>query len=539
MHSLGQKAVETAADAASSSGPAKIFVHDSFQQRKVELVPVVPGEIRMYVCGPTVYNLFHVGNARPLVVFDVVARHLRARGYRVTFVRNVTDVDDKIISRANECGDDPKCFAARWTAEYRRDYQALGCQPPDVEPLATEHIPEMIAQIEQLIARGIAYESSGSVYFAVSAFAAYGELSRLPREDQLCGARKEIEDGKREPADFALWKAAKPEEPSWPSPWGPGRPGWHIECSAMSEKYLGSTFDIHGGGIDLRFPHHENERAQSQGLHGPGTFARYWLHNGFIGFRWVFGDKLLAEGSKIAKSDEAMRKLYHMFVARNCIERHGGEAVRLWLLTTQYRNPLAFDLDMNPDDPPETATFRLPGLEEAEKRIEYGYQTRQRLDDALHGQKPEAPGVVLPEADGWLERLFAALDDDFNTPMALAEWSGALALANRVLDGKVTPPPAKDVRRRTLQRLSIDLERAGAVLGLLTRNPAEFLAEHRLRRIQVRGLDAAQIESQLAERAQARQAKDFAKSDALRQSLWELGVEVMDTPTGTRWRVRD
>ena len=234
-----------------------------------------------------------------------------------------------------------------------------------------------------------------------------------------------------------------------------------------------------------------------------------------------------------------MRKLYHMFVARNCIERHGGEAVRLWLLTTQYRNPLAFDLDMNPDDPPETATFRLPGLEEAEKRIEYGYQTRQRLDDALNGQKPEAPGVVLPEADGWLERLFAALDDDFNTPMALAEWSGALALANRVLDGKVTPPPAKDVRRRTLQRLSIDLGRAGEVLGLLTRTSAEFLAEHRLRRIQVRGLDAAQIESQLAERAQARQAKDFAKSDALRQSLWELGVEVMDTPTGTRWRVRD
>jgi len=516
----------------------KVFVYDSLQQRKVELVPLVPGEVRMYVCGPTVYNLFHVGNARPLVAFDVVARHLRARGYRVTFVRNVTDVDDKIINRARECGEDPKRFAERWTAEYRRDYQSLGCRPPDVEPLATQHITEMIAQIEQLIARGLAYESSGSVYFSVTSFPAYGELSKLPQEELLCGARKELEAGKREAVDFALWKAAKCDELSWPSPWGPGRPGWHIECSAMSEKYLGPTFDIHGGGTDLRFPHHENERAQSQGLHGAGTFARYWMHNGFIGFRWVFGDKLLAEGSKIAKSDEAMRKLYHMFVARNCIERHGGEAVRLWLLTTQYRNPLAFDLDMNPDEPPETASFRLPGLEEAERRIEYGYQTKQRLDDALQGQKPEA-GSVLPEAGGWIERLLQALDDDFNTPMALAEWSSALALANRVLDGKVTPPPPKDVKRRTLERLSSELQQAGDVLGLLERSPAEFLAEHRQRRIKVKGLDAEQIEQQLAERTQAREAKDFAKSDSLRQSLFHLGVEVMDTPTGTRWRVRD
>ncbi|HNO69855.1 MAG TPA: cysteine--tRNA ligase, partial [Pseudomonadota bacterium] len=327
-----------------STSLAKVSIYDTFAQRKVEICPLLPGEIRMYVCGPTVYNLFHVGNARPLVAFDVVARHLRARGYRVKFVRNITDVDDKIIARARECGEDPKAFAERWTAEYHRDFASLGCQPSDVEPRATEHIGEMIAHIEKLIAHGLAYESDGSVYYSVASFAAYGELSRLPREELLCGARKDIEPGKRDAADFALWKSAKPDEPSWPSPWGAGRPGWHIECSAMSEKYLGPTFDIHGGGIDLRFPHHENERAQSQGVHGPGTFARYWMHNGFIGFRWVYGEKLIAEGSKIAKSDEAMRKLYHMFVARNCIDRHGGEAVRLWLLTTQYRNPLAFDL---------------------------------------------------------------------------------------------------------------------------------------------------------------------------------------------------
>lgn len=522
-----------------STSLAKVSIYDTFAQRKVEICPLLPGEIRMYVCGPTVYNLFHVGNARPLVAFDVVARHLRARGYRVKFVRNITDVDDKIIARARECGEDPKAFAERWTAEYHRDFASLGCQPSDVEPRATEHIGEMIAHIEKLIAHGLAYESDGSVYYSVASFAAYGELSRLPREELLCGARKDIEPGKRDAADFALWKSAKPDEPSWSSPWGAGRPGWHIECSAMSEKYLGPTFDIHGGGIDLRFPHHENERAQSQGVHGPGTFARYWMHNGFIGFRWVYGEKLIAEGSKIAKSDEAMRKLYHMFVARNCIDRHGGEAVRLWLLTTQYRNPLAFDLDMNPEDPAETAPFRLPGLEEAEKRVEYGYQTKQRLEDALHGMKPEPPGVVLPEAEGWLERLYLALDDDFNTPVALAEWSFALSLVNRLLDGKITPPPAKDVRRRTLFRLAADLDRAGAVLGLLERPAADYLLEHRRRRIAVRGLDAAQIEAQLAERTQARSSKDFAKSDALRQSLWELGVEVMDTPTGTRWRVRD
>lgn len=518
---------------------AQVFVYDTLEQRKVELVPRVPGEIRMYVCGPTVYNLFHVGNARPLVVFDVLCRHLRKRGYRVTFVRNITDVDDKIINRARECGEDPQAFAQKWTAEYHRDYTALRCLPPDVEPRATDHIREMLEHIQKLIALGLAYEALGSVYFSVESFAAYGELSKIPKEELLTGARKELEPGKREPADFALWKAAKADEPSWESPWGPGRPGWHIECSAMSEKYLGHTFDIHGGGIDLRFPHHENERAQSQGVHGPGTFARYWMHNGFIGFRWVFGEKLLAEGSKIAKSDEAMRKLYHMFVARHCIERHGGEAVRLWLLTTLYRNPLAFDLDMDPDAQGDAVPFRLPGLEEAEKRVEYGYQTRLRLAEALSGQKPEAPGPVLPEAEGFLDRLLRALDDDLNTPVALAEWSGALSLVNRLLDGKVSPAPPKDVRRRTLHRLAADLDQAAQVLGLLECVPLEYLEAHRARKIAHRGVDAAEIERLLSARTQARQTKDFATSDALRQKLWDMGVEVMDTPTTTRWRLRD
>lgn len=534
--------------AVAPSGPLPtISIFDSQQQKKVPLVPCIPGQVRMYVCGPTVYNLFHIGNARPLVVFDVVARHLRARGYGVTFVRNITDVDDKIIQRATELGEEPSAFAARFTDEYHRDYAALGCLPPDIEPRATGHIPEMLQQIQQLLDRDLAYVVEGDVYYAVNHFAGYGELSRLPREELLAGARKEVDGRKRDPADFALWKAAKPGEPSWDSPWGPGRPGWHIECSAMSERYLGPTFDLHGGGIDLRFPHHENERAQAQGVHGPDSFSRYWMHNGFVGFRWVHDGQVMAEGSKIAKSDLAMRPLYHAFVARTCIERHGGEAVRLWLMTTIYRNPITFDVDMAPPNgagggtatPTDAAPVRTPGLEEAERRLEYGYLTMQRLDEALAVGKPALEGAGWPEAAGWLDRLLAALDDDFNTPVALSEWQEGLGLANRVLDGKVAPALPKDVRRRTLERLRNDLRTAGQVLGLLQSDPAAYLLSHRTRRVAAKGLDAARVEGLIADRESARRSKDFARADSLRGELTALGVEVMDTPAGPRWRVQD
>jgi cysteinyl-tRNA synthetase len=516
-----------------------IQVYDTQRQKKVAFEPAVPGQARMYVCGPTVYNLFHIGNARPFVAFDVVARHLRSRGLKVTYVRNITDVDDKIINRAREGGEDPAALAERFTQEFHRDVDALGCQRPDVEPRATGHIGEMVAQIEALVARGLAYEVEGDVYFSVSRFPGYGELSHLPMEDLLAGARKEVDPRKREPADFALWKAAKPGEPSWPSPWGAGRPGWHIECSAMSEKYLGPTFDLHGGGVDLRFPHHENERAQAQGVHGPGTFARYWLHNGFVGFRWVHGGEVIAEGSKIAKSDERMRAMYQVFVARSCIERHGGEAVRLFLLTTHYRNPITFDVDLPPDADPRVVPARTPGLEEAEQRMEYAYLTMQRLGDALAVGKEAGAGAVHKEAEGWLERLQAALDDDFNTPLALAEWSGALALCNRVLDNRDKDALPKDVRRRTLQRLFQDLRQAGASLGLLEAEPSAWLEAHRRRRAARRGLDVAEIEQRIHERDEARKGKDFARSDGLRAELLSRGVELMDTPTGTRWRIAD
>ena len=520
-----------------------LTIYDTMQQRKVALSPCRPGEIGMYVCGPTVYNLFHIGNARPLVCFDVVARHLRARGYRVTFVRNITDVDDKIINRAHECGESPAALAARFTDEYHRDLSALGCLRADFEPRATEHIAEMQAQISELIARGLAYVVDGDVYYAVNHFSGYGELSHQTLDELLAGARKEVDPRKREPGDFALWKAAREGEPAWPSPWGPGRPGWHIECSAMAVKYLGTTFDLHGGGVDLRFPHHENERAQAQGVHGPASFSRYWMHNGFVGFRWVHNGEVLAEGNKIAKSDVAMRPLYHAFVARSCIERHGGEAVRLWLLTTQYRNPITFDVDMPP--PGERAAaevaVRMPGLEEAERRLEYAYLTLQRLEDAVAAFKQAAPATlaVCAEAEGWLDRLLGALDDDFNTPVALSEWQAALGLVNRILDNKITPPLSKDVRRRTLERLLADLKQASAVLGLLETPAEAWLASHRSRRVVARGLDAARIEQLIAERNAARQERNFARADALREELLGIGIEVMDAPSGTRWRVRD
>jgi cysteinyl-tRNA synthetase len=295
----------------------------------------------------------------------------------------------------------------------------------------------------------------------------------------------------------------------------------------MAEKHLGVTFDIHGGGVDLTFPHHENERAQSQGKNGASTFARYWMHNGFVNFG----------GGKIAKSDASQRVLFdRAFKLRVLIERHGGEAARYFLLTTQYRNPISFELIVEGDDP-ATAPLRFPSLEEAERRLEYGYLTIQRLRDTLAQGKPGGEGPVAPEADGWLARLQEALDDDFNTAGALAAHGEALALANRILDGKLEAP--KDVKRRTLERLSRDLAVASETLGLLEADPAAWLAAHRTRRSAARGIDPAQVEARIAARTEARKAKDFTRADALREELKALGVEIMDTPRGTTWRVAD
>jgi cysteinyl-tRNA synthetase len=502
-----------------------IRIHDTLSRKKVELRPIEDEHVRMYACGPTVYDYFHLGNGRMFIVFDLVARHLRARGYQVTYARNITDIDDKIIRRAAELGEEPAQLAARFTDEFHKDVAALGCQPPDIEPRVTGTMPAILEMIETLIKKGLAYESAGDVYFAVQQFPQYGELSQKPIDELQAGARVEVSDKKRDPLDFALWKAAKPGEPSWSSPWGAGRPGWHIECSAMTWKVLGVEFDIHGGGVDLTFPHHENERAQSMGA--LGTFVRVWMHNGFINFG----------GGKISKSDESTRVLFNRaFKARVLIERHGGEAVRWFCLTTQYRNPVNFEVTVEGPDP-KTSPLRFPNLEEAERRLEYGYLTLQRLRDQLAVGKPAGDGAVAPEAEAWLARLQSALDDDFNSAEALAALGEALALANRILDGKLDAP--KDVKRRTLERLARDLEVASRELGLYEAEPAAWLAEHRARRCAAKKIDPAAVEARIAERTAARQAKDFARADTLRQSLATDGIEIMDTPRGTTWRVGD
>ena len=503
-----------------------IRIHDTLARKKIDFTPLAPGKVGMYVCGPTVYDFIHVGNGRTFISFDLVARHLRARGFDVNYVRNITDVDDKIINRAHELGEDPAALAERFTREFHADMAACGCITPSSEPRVTDNIERIVALCGKLIDKGVAYAAQGDVYFSVGNFPPYGQLSQQPLDQLEAGARVEVDaEKKRGPLDFALWKAAKPGEPSWPSPWGPGRPGWHIECSVMAERDLGVTFDLHGGGVDLIFPHHENERAQSLGAHGEGTFARVWMHGGFLNFG----------GGKISKSDTSMKILFkRAFKLRTVLERHGGEALRYFCATSHYRSPLAYDVIVDGDDP-ATAPLRLPGLEEAERKCEYAYLTIERLREQLAVGKPGGEGAVAPEAESWLPALQESLDDDFNTAGALAAWNEALALANRVLDGKLDAP--KDVRRRTLERLAKDLAVASAELGLGEADPRAWLDAHRARRCALLAIDVAQVEALIGKRNDARKQKSFAEADAIRADLAKLNVEIMDTPAGTRWRV--
>ena len=486
---------------ASSSTTPTLQIHDSFAKTKVAFEPLVPGQVGMYLCGPTVYDSPHLGHARSAVAFDAIRRYLEWRGFKVTFVRNVTDVDDKIIQRAAERDASPGDIATKYSDEYDREMGALGVKLPDVKPQVTTHMAEIIALVERLVASGAAYAADGDVYFSVSSFAPYGKLSGQTLDMLQAGARVEPGERKRDPMDFALWKAAKPGEPRWPSPWGEGRPGWHIECSAMSEKHLGQTFDIHAGGKDLVFPHHENEIAQSQGAHGHGTYARYWMHNGFVNLG----------GEKMSKS------LGNVFNIGDVRKNHDGEAIRAFLLQFHYRSPIALDVEERDG----RAVF--PGFEEAERRLDYFYSTLQRLGDFFGGDVPASEEGEVAQGTGDLAHTArTVMDDDFNTCRLIAELGEAAKLANKLLDsGKGTP---KDVRRRTLARLYHDLrDIAGGALGLLTRDPCEFLDERRARLAALRGIDTARVEEQIAARTAARQAKNFARSDAIRDELTAPG----------------
>ncbi|MCW3475950.1 cysteine--tRNA ligase [Limobrevibacterium gyesilva] len=446
----------------------ELRLHNSLTRRRETLQPLEPGHVRLYVCGPTVYDLAHIGNARPVVVFDVLARLLRRLYPRVTYVRNITDVDDKINARAAESGEPIGAITARTAADFHADMAALGNLPPDIEPRATQHIAEMITLIERLIAGGHAYVAEGHVLFAVPSFPAYGKLSGRSPDELLAGARIDVAPYKRDPGDFVLWKPSPPGLPGWDSPWGRGRPGWHIECSAMSWRYLGETFDIHGGGTDLIFPHHENELAQSVCAFPGSRFARMWVHNGM----------LIINGEKMSKS------LGNFFTVREVLAKAPAEAVRLLLLRTHYRALLDFS---------DTA------LQEARKELDRFYRALERT--------PARAADELPAA------VLEALCDDLNTPLAL---SAMHALADAAMAGDA--PAAAGLRA------------AGAVLGLLQAEPAEWFRGH--------GDDSAEVEAAIAERLQARKARDFARADAIRAALDARGILLEDSAGGTTWRRR-
>jgi len=458
-------------------------IYNTLSRRVEDFSPLVPGHIGLYVCGITVYDYCHLGHARLLVGFDTIARYLRARGWSLEYVRNVTDIDDKILRRANENGESFDALAIRFTAAMHEDERALGNLPPDHEPRATAHIGEILGITQRLVEEGYAYPAAnGDVYYRVSRFAGYGKLSGRKPEELLSGARVEIDEDKEDPRDFVLWKAAKPGEPSWPSPWGPGRPGWHIECSAMSMKCLGETFDIHGGGPDLVFPHHENEIAQSEAATGH-EFARLWMHVG----------PLRIDGEKMSKS------LGNFFTIRDVLAKYRPEVVRYLLISSHYRSPINYAED---------------SLQGAQAALERFYAALRDFGDV-----PALPWQLLT-ASAHHERFIAAMDEDFNTPEALA----VLFDLARDLNAAARSDPGR------ARALAGELKGFGAVFGILQEDPMLF------RRGGESSSEDAGIDALVAERSAAKKAKDFARSDVIRAELLARGIVLEDTREGTLWR---
>ena len=484
------------------------------RRQKVPFEPLQPGKVGVYVCGPTTYAPAHIGHAYSAIAFDTVRRSLEFLGWDVRYVRNVTDIDDKIINEANKTGQDPFAMSARFADDYNRDMARFNVRQPTVEPKVTGHIKEVIAIVERLIANGKAYAVDGDVYYDVESFPPYGKLSGQTLDQLRDGARINVDERKKNPADFALWKSAKPGEPSWDSPWGKGRPGWHIECSAMTVTHLGPTFDIHAGGKDLIFPHHENEIAQSQGADGEGTFARYWMHNGFLNF----------EGVKMSKS------LGNVFNCDQIAAAVGGEALRFFCVKHHYRSPVDFNVQLTDDG------VRFFSLESADRELARFYETLAKLDrDFAAGDAGE--GAVMPEADKLVPEAREALADDFNTPVVVASLHGALSLANKLLEQ--SKGIDKQLRKRTLARLARDIRTVGGAIGVFTQDPAVYLRERRDRLVRAKKIDVAAVQAKIDERTAARAAKDYARGDAIRKELADTGVALHDAPGGTDWSVQD
>lgn len=458
----------------------KIF--NTLTRQKEEFVPIEPGKVRMYACGPTVYNYIHIGNARPICVFDTLRRYLEYRGYDVTFVQNFTDIDDKLINKANEEGITVREVAERYIGEYMTDTKGLGIRPADIHPRATENIDTIINMVKTLEEKGFAYERDGSVYFRSRRFEEYGKLSHQPLEELEAGARIDVSDKKEDPLDFVLWKAAKPGEPSWPSPWGEGRPGWHIECSAMIRRHLGDTIDIHCGGQDLIFPHHENEIAQSECCTG-AEYVHYWMHNGYIN----------VDNRKMSKS------LGNFFTVREVAEKFGYEPIKFMMLQAHYRSPINYSLEV---------------IEQCRAALERLHNCRDSLDFALESALGQGDWHAFREKmDARAAQFAEAMDDDLNTADGIA----ALFEMARDINTYIAQPQPKEAVAYAVKRFD---ELCG-VLGLLYNRASKDLD--------------SEVEALIAERQAARKAKDFARADAIRDQLAGMGILLKDTPQGVQW----
>ena len=463
-------------------------VYNTLTRKKEEFVPIEPGKVKMYSCGPTVYNFFHIGNARPFIMFDALRRYLEYRGMEVTFVQNFTDIDDKVIKKANEEGVTYDVIADRYIKEYFTDAQGLGIKKATVHPKATENIDQIIEIVKGLIDKGYAYESQGDVYYRTRAFKEYGKLSHQPLEELEAGARIDVSEHKEDPMDFALWKAAKPGEPSWDSPWGQGRPGWHIECSAMARRYLGETIDIHSGGIDLCFPHHENEIAQTEGLTGK-PFAHYWMHNAFLNI----------DNQKMSKS------LGNFFTVREAAEVYGYDAIRFFMLSAHYRSPLNYSRQSL-----ENARAGLTRIYAA------GDNLRFLAQNAAEGEMTAAEQESVASFGQWRERFCAAMDDDLNTADAVSVIFELVRAVNTLAaDSAVT-------REYAVKALGL-LDELCGVLGIEKPQQAASSDED------------AEIEALIAQRQQARKSKNFQEADRIRDELKGRGIVLEDTPQGVKW----
>ena len=491
-----------------------IKIYNTLTHKKEPLNPIDPGHVKLYICGITSYDYCHIGHARSSLVFDMIVKYLRYRNYQVTFVRNFTDIDDKIINRAQEQNTSSEELANRFIEEFYIDMDYLGLDRPDIEPKATEHIPEMIALIDELIRKNKAYAIDGDVYYAVNSHPTYGKLSGRNIEDMQAGARVDINEKKNHPMDFALWKSSKPDEPAWDSPWGPGRPGWHIECSAMSKKYLGDTFDIHGGGKDLIFPHHENEIAQSEAAN-EAPFVNMWVHHGFVTVR----NEQTSETEKMSKS------LGNFLTIRDLSEIFHPEVLKLFVFSTQYRNPLEYSGQ---------------AMQDAMSGLTRLYECVHSFENLLINEDESSPALITEKEAGTLssleQRFQQAMDNDFNTAQAIGQLFEATRAINKIVSKLPSRQNPTDIS--LLSKSVSTLTRLARIMGLLNEPPGDFLDQQKQEILKDAAIDEASIEQMIKQRNNARKDKDWALSDQIRDELLTHNIELKDGPKGTTWTVK-